>query len=545
MPDPPGSIEEENELRHFLKLARPEWSRPRRRGGSDVNRVIDKLKSIGVTDPLTLIEYIDHNSLNEELSRNGHGRLSKEALDSIRKQSGFIKNIENVDITPTVRQTGPFAPAPQLLARKKLVTAFHLKTLLVNEAASAGGFSPCRAARTTDEFFPEPEAERYFIDNSFYGEGDIGDQVPVKLRGPKTPGGNSSKKKREHGGGHTKSPSAGNTDSKDEELQLLKDIEALAVVDQRLQLQEGQATIALSDLGDSMFSNPKSPACARRASSSAMTELQKAKTSPPLGTSGRLAWTGDALEGSERRAASQPQGRIPRPGTSGSWCGASTAEHRATIVMAETASSVDKSRSSRAKATTRKEVSVDEVQELLQAGAEMKRSYSESCWSPARYKSPDDQGEEILKEQASRAELARFVRQLKTQKHPLPMRSHVARNIHSRLQQEPPFATQALNIQQQCLNVKKHLAAMVNARRELASLRSRVKDTAEDEEEDDKKDKGEQLSLGFGKGASAQGRRSSMGQSAEDGGEEMRRSSLAPDLSASLSQSFGRRTSTT
>ncbi|CAK9044540.1 unnamed protein product [Durusdinium trenchii] len=114
-----GTLAAETELRHFLKLARPEWSKPRRRGRSDVVRVQEKLKAVGVTDIDTLIKMVDKNTINEELYNRGYVPLSREALDSIRKRKTFMQALEGVDV-PNIRQVGFFDPVAQMLSRRQL-----------------------------------------------------------------------------------------------------------------------------------------------------------------------------------------------------------------------------------------------------------------------------------------------------------------------------------------------------------------------------------------------------------------------------------------
>ncbi|CAE7503607.1 unnamed protein product [Symbiodinium natans] len=111
---PFGSLVAENELRHFLKLARPEWSKPRRRGRSDIVRVLAKLKAVGVNDIDTLIRKVEKNTINEELYNKGLMPLSRAALDSIRKQKTFMQALESVDV-PNIRQVGVFDPVAQML----------------------------------------------------------------------------------------------------------------------------------------------------------------------------------------------------------------------------------------------------------------------------------------------------------------------------------------------------------------------------------------------------------------------------------------------
>lgn len=114
------TLEGESELRHFLKVARPKWSRPRQSGPRDIDRVIAKFREIGVTDIETLLHRIHHQSINKDLEAKGFQPLRPEAIESIRKQGSFQKTLEHVD-APSIRQTGLHAPVPQLLSSKWLL----------------------------------------------------------------------------------------------------------------------------------------------------------------------------------------------------------------------------------------------------------------------------------------------------------------------------------------------------------------------------------------------------------------------------------------
>merc|ERR1740117_2568568 len=119
---------------------------------------------------------------------------------------------------------------------------------------------------------------------------------------------------------------------------------------------------------------------------------------------------------------------------------------------------------------------------MRRAGREMAKEIPRSGrWSAARFKTTQQQGEEMLREQLALEEKDRLVRLVKIQGDISPMRSHVAKNIHTRLTDEKDReVTDVLNIQQQCMNIRKHLASMVNSRRELAGLRVRVQQLTED-----------------------------------------------------------------
>lgn len=115
-----STLEAENELLQFLKLTRPEWSKPRRHGRSDAVKVMHKLGTIGVSSITSLMQRIDNNSLNADLFALGFVPLCKETLDSIRKRRQFLQALEFADV-PHVRQVGELSPVKQLLSQRLLL----------------------------------------------------------------------------------------------------------------------------------------------------------------------------------------------------------------------------------------------------------------------------------------------------------------------------------------------------------------------------------------------------------------------------------------
>mmetsp|Transcript_100552 Transcript_100552/g.192781 ORF Transcript_100552/g.192781 Transcript_100552/m.192781 type:complete len:683 (-) Transcript_100552:64-2112(-) len=114
-----GTAEDESELRQFLKVVRPDWSCPRMHGRSDVNRVLEKLKAIGVSDTKELMRRVNRNKINEDFLIAGKTRFSQETMDAFRKQSSFVRALDHLK-EPYVRQIGSFAPVPQLLTGTNL-----------------------------------------------------------------------------------------------------------------------------------------------------------------------------------------------------------------------------------------------------------------------------------------------------------------------------------------------------------------------------------------------------------------------------------------
>lgn len=103
------------------------------------------------------------------------------------------------------------------------------------------------------------------------------------------------------------------------------------------------------------------------------------------------------------------------------------------------------------------------------------RKGSAAKWSPKSWKTPLEQGEDMLQEQLALDERERIVRLVKSKSNPSdPFRGHIAQNIKQRLEMANNDSTEGLAINQRCLNIRKQLAGMVNARKELASLRAKA-----------------------------------------------------------------------
>ncbi|CAK0788967.1 unnamed protein product, partial [Prorocentrum cordatum] len=112
------TVDGESDLRQFLKISNPVWSISRRGGGNDINRVIEKLKCIGVTDAGDLLSRVVTNRINGDLTDAGFTRFSQDTLESIRKQGSFVRAVQTLT-EAGFRQTGDFAKVPRLLSSRR------------------------------------------------------------------------------------------------------------------------------------------------------------------------------------------------------------------------------------------------------------------------------------------------------------------------------------------------------------------------------------------------------------------------------------------
>lgn len=136
----PLSAENQQDLLQFLKVVSPKWSCARKSGHRDVQRVLEKLKDIGVHNTFDLLQRVSQNSINEDLSAAGHSRFSKDTMDRMQKQSHFIRSLEHLK-EPYFRQVGVFAPVPQLM------TGTNLRQKAWKTSCTAGEFEGGVAGR--------------------------------------------------------------------------------------------------------------------------------------------------------------------------------------------------------------------------------------------------------------------------------------------------------------------------------------------------------------------------------------------------------------
>mmetsp|Transcript_8754 Transcript_8754/g.19401 ORF Transcript_8754/g.19401 Transcript_8754/m.19401 type:complete len:697 (-) Transcript_8754:20-2110(-) len=111
--------EAKQELREFLKVVRPEWSLYDKRAVANIERVMDKLGAIGVYDINGLMQRVNSNSINMDLSQMGRSRFEDETLQKLRTAKSFLRAMDHLK-EPFYRQTGNFAQVRQLLAKSNL-----------------------------------------------------------------------------------------------------------------------------------------------------------------------------------------------------------------------------------------------------------------------------------------------------------------------------------------------------------------------------------------------------------------------------------------
>eukprot|EP00928_Gymnodinium_smaydae_P014865 TRINITY_DN15455_c0_g1_i1.p1 TRINITY_DN15455_c0_g1~~TRINITY_DN15455_c0_g1_i1.p1 ORF type:complete len:470 (+),score=97.51 TRINITY_DN15455_c0_g1_i1:106-1515(+) len=433
-----STLEAENDLRHFLMVARPEWSSPKRRGKTNLSKVLTKLKAIGVSDTDKLVDRIYGNSINERLSASGRVELSRESIECIRKNTPFIRTLESTDI-PHTRQVGSLAPMPQLLSKKRIAGSLR-------ESRSTGSIGGCSspsrgAASPIRPYDPASEnaSEGFDVDPSLYGLPG-GEPFRLRLRGICT-----TKAKTNSGGGKRSStaPAGARRPS----------LSGVSIAEESASASANKSDLEGVDFGNMWDETPKS------------TRSTRGRT--PKGASS--TWPANRSRSHAQSSAGGSPERVNEEA-------ASTSK----LVKLRTApGGLDLATLGGFQSPT-----YEEVRRIQSAGATMRTEPLEARWSPLYWKSLTQHGEDMLAEQTSLDERNRLMRLVRCSGSDVSsMRTHVTENIRERLSSEQQRdETITLNIQQKCMNIKKQITSMANLRRDVLNLKSRMQAVTDDEE---------------------------------------------------------------
>lgn len=117
-----ASLEEEADLKQFLKVVRPEWSVARPGGGNQLQHVIEKLRSIGIRDTQTFVERVFAGTINTDLFAIGRTRFSQQTIETVKRHRPLMQALDNASKGPYLRQTGMLNPVKSLLSRNQIVS---------------------------------------------------------------------------------------------------------------------------------------------------------------------------------------------------------------------------------------------------------------------------------------------------------------------------------------------------------------------------------------------------------------------------------------
>lgn len=396
-------LEDFHDLKNFLRIARPDWLCPRRLGhSSDIHRVLEKLKAIGITDTWEFVKRVCSNRINDDLGAAGYARFSRETIESVRKQGVFIRSLEHLR-DPFQRQTGLFAPVPQMLVGRSLRPCPGTEQLTSKRRHCRPSSS--RLDASIDDMVDAGAA--LIVGEPFCSLDDISPTIGIDygratLRGVK-PKSHSTQKS-------------------------LMRSTCTSLPDLAFARQGG---IDLAAASDSKRPRTDSDTRARNGASSsssgkACARAESLSISPPLDFAG-LQKMSKNLDDFETHA--------------GKW---------------------------------------------QRAGDQMLSVPQAARWIRLNESSSLRHGEDMLEEQAALDDKARLRKVMMGEGVESPMRRHVTTKIQTRLREERSRGRDAqgvLDVQQRCINIRKNLTSMMNARRELNTMRSRVQGLVESEED--------------------------------------------------------------
>merc|ERR1712083_1010012 len=119
----------------------------------------------------------------------------------------------------------------------------------------------------------------------------------------------------------------------------------------------------------------------------------------------------------------------------------------------------------------------DQLERLQQEGARMASGQFQPRWSVLKRQEDSvmQHAEAMLVEQREMDERTKLYRLMRAEGQVSPMRKHITKNIRSHLKEVNGMdAKDAMDVQHRCTNIRKQLARMVNARRELNMIKRNV-----------------------------------------------------------------------
>lgn len=128
------------ELKQFLKVVRPEWGFARSGGGNQLQQVLDKLRSIGVTDRETFVSRVLTGTINDNLFAVGRSRFSQKTLEAVKKHKPLMLALDSASKGPYVRQIGDLNPVLGLLSAKQIGGVFGHESAANKRATTAPAF---------------------------------------------------------------------------------------------------------------------------------------------------------------------------------------------------------------------------------------------------------------------------------------------------------------------------------------------------------------------------------------------------------------------
>lgn len=417
------SLEDRNDLKQFLKVIRPDWSCPKKRGGNDCTRVMQKLQAIGINDTAQLLERVAKNTINEELSSAGCSRFSRDTLQAIRKQGTFFQSLDHLK-EPSYRQIGLFAPVPQMLTGRNL-----RNQVLKSANQNSGALQPVTGQRSN-------ESER-------------SSRGGAQLR-PSTVSGIT---------GSTPESVSATSSSPRMRPYTVTGMSGAATPHTVSSVGASSSFTALPRL--------RGVTPSRRGSRHGKRQLATSASAPVLLGS-------DCADSEAAPSSSGYHSRRRDSGNSSIWGGSSsvTTAPRERPPAAVAFKELDED-----------QLFDRDVDRWNKAGLRMTSQQRDPQWSSFSSQLLEH-GEAMIREQDALDDKRKLYQQIRNEGPCSPMRAHVARKIRSRLREEHLHDAQvALDVQQTCMSIRKNIEAMMKTRRVLASVNTEAKNVVEPQKE--------------------------------------------------------------
>lgn len=486
------TVEEESELRQFLKVARPDWSMAKKHGHSDVNRVVEKLKAIGVLDTMELMRRVQSNTINEDFTHAGKSRFSKDTMEAIRKQSSFVRALEHLK-EPFVRQVGPFAPVPQLLSGTNLrIKAGKQEKAEREKTENSAGARPSTdqggsrsqgaLGRSLSGLNKASSSRPMTVDGSV-GLGDLGGTLDLgssfgRLAGLQASVCSSG------GGSLSLDECDGESWGHPRALYLrgARPRHRLQKLDQTPGILYSLPDLSkLPDDGQSQMVRVGITGASVASRSGQHGQRGTAETSPantplsPLSPSGARPHSPD----DNSVGTSGVHARCESPARDTPSCSSSPSKQLRRTSNASTFASTGKDRVAFKHDYTSEMELEEQVEKWNKEGQIMSKEPREARWASRCYdvEAALHQGEAMLEEQAALDDRKALQRMMVNEGPQSPLRRYVVNNIQKLLEAEKDRDTQGvLDTQQRAINIRKQLTHMQSKRRDLAMLNARVKE---------------------------------------------------------------------
>lgn len=445
------SMEEENELRQFLKLARPDWSMPRRKGHNDIVRACDKLKAIGVQDVADLLHRVTANTINDDLSEAHKPRFSRETIMSIRKEGTFWQSLSHLS-EPSYRQIGLFAPVPQMLADR------NLRIQALKSSGTNSGALPLTGAVSTSSGSRHPSASSVrpnTVDHAGSTKWSAGRRAASFLSSTVGSSTMSSESPRIRPSSMALSiPYSSNLDGEDDSFEDCGVLPRL----RGARARAGARDTSHMNWRRTQMSTSVSLPCFLDAGGSICESISEVGSLPDvsrgLSAGRRLSMPADT----SAAASTVPASSASNASWGAHGCGASNASQ----------------------AGENDDIHERQVERWVRAGTTMISTPLTPGWSSFQKDTLLQHGEAMIREQEDLQHKKKLYQQMALEGRTSPMRQHLAEKIETRLREEKSRDAQAaMEVHQSCMSIRSNINGMSSLRKDLSSLRMETEHTLE------------------------------------------------------------------